>query len=87
MMPYYGSTLDARKPLLPQLRAAVLAYTDRWGMAPSAIYLRDPAGLAAVGAVPVLAVALMPRDVCGLSLPGLPAQAPAAVGYQQEVLL
>ena len=89
MTPYYGYTCDPRKPLLPQLRAAVQAYADRHGQVPSAIYLRQaetPAFVYQGGTIPVEPTPALARDVIGLALPVV-MQAPAALGYQQEVLL
>ncbi len=89
MMPYYGYTCDPRKPLVPQLRAAVLAFTDRHGALPAAIYLRRPdAGALDYpgGAIPITAAPALAPDVIGLAVPVV-TPAPVAVRYQQEVLL
>ena len=89
MMPYYGYTCDPRKPLVPQLRAAVLAFTDRHGALPAAIYLRRPdAGALDYpgGAIPITAAPAIAPDVIGLALP-VPLSAPVCAGYAQEVLL
>jgi hypothetical protein len=88
MTPYYGYTCDPRKPLLPQLRAAVLAFTDRHGALPAAIYLRRPDGVALDyqgGAIPITAAPAIAPDVIGLAVPVV-MQAPAHAGYAQEGL-
>jgi hypothetical protein len=89
MTPYYGYTCDPRKPLLPQLRAAVLAFTDRHGALPAAIYLRRPDGVALDyqgGAIPITAAPAIAPDVIGLAVPML-TPTPMAVRYAQESLL
>lgn len=89
MQPYYGTIIDARKPLLPQLRAAVQMYQDRHGAPPAAIYLRRPDAGALDwpgGAIPITAAPALAPDVIGLAVPVL-TPAPVAVRYQQEVLL
>ena len=90
MMPYYGYTCDPRKPLVPQLRAAVLAFTDRHGALPAAIYLRQaeqyPVFIHHEATIPIVTAPAIAPDVIGLAVPVV-TPAPVAVRYQQEVLL